>query len=211
MPASPFSLKTNSPSSKDRDKGPKTQPTTRMAGKRGSAIRPFHFKTLRVIVPCMSQPLSESAQKVQDALNRHGVACEVVELPDSTRTAQEAAQAIGCRVGQIAKSLVFQGKKTNKAILVIASGANRVNEKKLRDLVSEPVRKADADFVREHTGFAIGGIPPVGHTQPIETFLDGDLLQHGEIWAAAGTPHAVFKLTAEDLLKMTQGNVVTIT
>jgi len=159
----------------------------------------------------MSQPLSESAQKVQDALNRHGVTCEVVELPDSTRTAQEAAQAIGCRVEQIAKSLVFQGKQTNRPLLVIASGANRVSEKKLRDLVSEPVRKADADFVREQTGFAIGGIPPVGHTQPIETFLDEDLLKHGEIWAAAGTPHAVFKLTAEDLLKMTHGKVVTIT
>jgi len=159
----------------------------------------------------MSQPLSESAQKVQDALNRHGVTCEVVELPDSTRTAQEAAQAIGCRVEQIAKSLVFQGKQTNRPLLVIASGANRVSEKKLRDLVSEPVRKADADFVREQTGFAIGGIPPVGHTKPIETFLDEDLLKHGDIWAAAGTPHAVFKLTAEDLLKMTHGKVVTIT
>jgi len=159
----------------------------------------------------MVEPLSESAQKVQDALNRQGVTCEVVELPDSTRTAQEAAQAIGCRVEQIAKSLVFQGKRTNRPILVIASGANRVNEKRLRDLLSEPVRKADADFVREHTGFAIGGIPPVGHTKAIETFLDEDLLKHGEIWAAAGTPHAVFKLTAEDLLKITQGKVVTVT
>jgi len=158
----------------------------------------------------MSQPLSESAQKVQDSLNRHGVTCEVLELPDSTRTAQEAAQAIGCRVEQIAKSLVFQGKRTNRPFLVIASGANRVNEKKLRDLLSEPVRKADADFVREHTGFAIGGIPPVGHTKPIETFLDEDLLKQGKIWAAAGTPHAVFKLTAEDLVKITRGKVVTI-
>lgn len=159
----------------------------------------------------MGNPLSESAQKVQDAINRLGLTCEVMELPDSTRTAQEAAQAIGCRVEQIAKSLVFQGRKSNRPILVIASGANRVNEKRLRDLVSEPVRKADADFVREHTGYAIGGIPPVGHTEWIETFLDEDLLKLGEIWAAAGTPHAVFKLTAEDLVKMTQGKVVPIT
>jgi len=159
----------------------------------------------------MPQPLSESAQKVQDALNRHGVSCEVVELPGSTRTAQEAAQAVGCSVEQIAKSLVFQGKTTKRPVLVVASGANRVNEKKLRDLLSEPVRKADADFVREHTGFAIGGVPPAGLAKSMEVFIDEDLLKYEEIWAAAGTPHAVFKLTAADLVKITQGKVVAIT
>jgi prolyl-tRNA editing enzyme YbaK/EbsC (Cys-tRNA(Pro) deacylase) len=159
----------------------------------------------------MSEPLSESAQKVQDALDRHGVRCEVVELPDSTRTAQEAAQAVGCRVEQIAKSLVFQCKTTKRPVLVVASGANRVNEKKLRDLLSEPVRKADADFVREHTGFAIGGVPPAGLAKPMEIFIDEDLFKCEEIWAAAGTPHAVFKLSAADLVKITQGKVVTIT
>jgi prolyl-tRNA editing enzyme YbaK/EbsC (Cys-tRNA(Pro) deacylase) len=159
----------------------------------------------------MSEPLSESAQKVQDALDRHGVRCEVVELPGSTRTAQEAAQAVGCRVEQIAKSLVFQCKTTKRPVLVVASGANRVNEKKLRDLLSEPVRKADADFVREHTGFAIGGVPPAGLAKPMEIFIDEDLFKCEEIWAAAGTPHAVFKLSAADLVKITQGKVVTIT
>jgi prolyl-tRNA editing enzyme YbaK/EbsC (Cys-tRNA(Pro) deacylase) len=160
----------------------------------------------------MCEPLlSDSAQKVQQALNRHGVACKVVELPGSTRTSQEAAQAIGCRVEQIAKSLVFQGKTTKRAILVVASGANRVNEKKLHDLLSEPVKKADADFVREHTGFAIGGVPPAGLSKPTEIFIDEDLFKYEEIWAAAGTPHAVFKLTAADLVKITQGKVVTIT
>jgi prolyl-tRNA editing enzyme YbaK/EbsC (Cys-tRNA(Pro) deacylase) len=158
----------------------------------------------------MSEPLSESAQKVQDALNRHGVTCQVMELPGSTRTAQEAAQAIGCRVEQIAKSLVFQGKTTNRPVLVVASGVNRVNEKKLRDLLSEPVKKADAEFVREHTGFAIGGVPPAGLSKPLETFIDEDLFKYEEIWAAAGTPHAVFKLTAADLLRITQGKVVKI-
>jgi prolyl-tRNA editing enzyme YbaK/EbsC (Cys-tRNA(Pro) deacylase) len=158
----------------------------------------------------MCETLSESAQKVQDALNRHGVNCEVVELPGSTRTAHEAAQAVGCGVDQIAKSLVFQGKTTKRPILVIASGANRVNEKKLRDLLSEPVRKADADFVREHTGFAIGGVPPAGLSNPMEIFIDVDLFKYEEIWAAAGTPHAVFKLTAADLVKITQGRVVNI-
>jgi prolyl-tRNA editing enzyme YbaK/EbsC (Cys-tRNA(Pro) deacylase) len=159
----------------------------------------------------MAEPLSVTAQKVQDALNRHGVSCRVVELPGSTRTAQEAAQAVGCRVEQIAKSLVFQGKTTKKPVLVVASGANRVNEKKLRDLLSEPVRKADAEFVREHTGFAIGGVPPAGLSNPMEIFIDEDLFKYPEIWAAAGTPHAVFKLTAADLLKITQGKVVSIT
>jgi prolyl-tRNA editing enzyme YbaK/EbsC (Cys-tRNA(Pro) deacylase) len=159
----------------------------------------------------MSEPLSESAQKVQDALDRQGVRCEVVELPGSTKTAQEAAQAVGCRVEQIAKSLVFQCKTTKRPVLVVASGANRVNEKKLRDLLSEPVRKADADFVREHTGFAIGGVPPAGLAKPMEIFIDEDLFRCEEIWAAAGTPHAVFKLTAADLVKITQGKVVTIT
>lgn len=159
----------------------------------------------------MSEPLSDSAQKVQDALDRHGVRCEVVELPGSTRTAQEAAQAVGCRVEQIAKSLVFQCKTTKRPVLVVASGANRVNEKKLRDLLSEPVRKADADFVREHTGFAIGGVPPAGLAKPMEIFIDEDLFKCEEIWAAAGTPHAVFKLSAADLVKITQGKVAIIT
>jgi prolyl-tRNA editing enzyme YbaK/EbsC (Cys-tRNA(Pro) deacylase) len=159
----------------------------------------------------MSESLSESAQKVQNALIRFGVTCKVVELPGSTRTAQEAAQAVGCRVEQIAKSLVFQGKTTSRPILVVASGANRVNEKKLRDLLSEPVKKADADFVREHTGFAIGGVPPAGLSKPMDIFLDEDLFKYEDIWAAAGTPHAVFKLTAQDLLNITRGKVVKIT
>jgi prolyl-tRNA editing enzyme YbaK/EbsC (Cys-tRNA(Pro) deacylase) len=159
----------------------------------------------------MSEPLSESAQKVQDALSHLGVTGKVVELPGSTRTAQEAAQAVGCRVEQIAKSLVFQGKTTSRPVLVVASGANRVNEKRLRDLLSEPVKKADADFVREHTGFAIGGVPPAGLLKPMDIFIDEDLFKYEEIWAAAGTPHAVFKLTAEDLLNITQGKVVKIT
>jgi len=134
----------------------------------------------------------------------------VVELPGSTRTSQEAADAVGCHVEQIAKSIVFQGKQSGKPILVVASGANRISEKKLRDLVSEPVKKADADFVRNETGFVIGGIPPVGHLKPIEIFIDEDLLKYGEIWAAAGTPHAVFKLTPADLSRMTGGKIVKI-
>ena len=155
----------------------------------------------------MSEKLRSSAQKVQDALTAIGLPCQVVELPASTRTAQEAAQAIGCTVAQIVKSLVFRGARTGKPILVLASGVNRVREKRLSEWAGEPIGKADADFVRRHTGFAIGGVPPVGHPGPVETYIDEDLLQYDEIWAAAGTPSAVFRLTPNDLRKMSQGAV----
>lgn len=158
----------------------------------------------------MAEALSASAQKVQDALASLGFACRVVELPQSTRSAAEAAQAIGCTVAQIAKSLVFKGKHTGQAILVIASGVNRVNEKKFAAVIGEPVEKPDAEFVRQHTGYAIGGVPPVGHAEALSTFIDEDLLQYGEIWAAAGTPFAVFKLTPADLIKTTGGRVLAV-
>ena len=158
----------------------------------------------------MSDKLSSSAQKVQNALQARGFPCQVVELPDSTRTAKEAALAIGCRVEQIVKSLVFKGKHSNKPVFVVASGQNRVNEKRLSERVGEPIEKADADFVRQRTGFAVGGVPPIGHTEQLETFIDEDLLQLQEIWAAAGTPYAVFRLTPADLQAMTDGQVVSI-
>jgi prolyl-tRNA editing enzyme YbaK/EbsC (Cys-tRNA(Pro) deacylase) len=131
-------------------------------------------------------------------------------MPQTTRTAAEAAAAIGCTVAQIAKSLVFRGMRTNTPLLVIASGTNRVDEGKLAALVGEPIAKADAAFARKHTGFAIGGVPPVGHPAPLQTFLDEDLQQYGEIWAAAGTPHAVFRLTPNDLLALTSGKVIPV-
>jgi prolyl-tRNA editing enzyme YbaK/EbsC (Cys-tRNA(Pro) deacylase) len=155
--------------------------------------------------------LSSSAQKVQQALNAIGMQLEVVELPDSTRTSVEAAQAIGCQVGQIAKSIIFQALASQRPIMVIASGPNRVNEKVIETLIGEAIGKADADFVRQRTGFVIGGVPPVGHIEQIETFIDADLMQYPEIWAAAGTPHAVFRLTPADLLRMTSGRLVSVT
>jgi prolyl-tRNA editing enzyme YbaK/EbsC (Cys-tRNA(Pro) deacylase) len=155
--------------------------------------------------------LSPSAQKVQQALQAMGFELQVVELPDSTRTAAEAAQAVGCQVGQIVKSLVFKAKRSERPVLVVASGVNRVNEKAIEALIGEPLGRADADFVRQRTGFAIGGVPPVGHSERLETFIDEDLLQHTEIWAAAGTPNAVFRLTPDDLVQMTGGRVVKIT
>jgi prolyl-tRNA editing enzyme YbaK/EbsC (Cys-tRNA(Pro) deacylase) len=143
-------------------------------------------------------------------LNAIGLQLEVVELPGSTRTSHEAAQAIGCQVGQIAKSIVFKAITSQRPILVIASGPNRVNEKVIAERLGEMVGKADADFVRLHTGFVIGGVPPLGHTESMHTFIDQDLLQYPEIWAAAGTPHAVFRLTPGELLRMTSGEVINV-
>ena len=154
--------------------------------------------------------MSQSAKKVQQALDERGLKLQVVELPASTRTASEAAQAIGCQVGQIVKSLVFKAKRSGRPILVIASGANRVDERRIEGLIDEPLGKADADFVREQTGFVIGGVPPLGHAGPIQTFIDQDLLNYEELWAAAGTPHAVFRLTPDELLKISDGKVVPI-
>jgi len=154
--------------------------------------------------------LSQSALKVQKALNAIGLQLEVIELPASTRTSQEAAQAIGCQVGQIAKSIIFQALASHRPVMVIASGPNRVNEKVIEVLIGEAIGKADADFVRQRTGFVIGGVPPVGHIEHIETFIDQDLLQYSEIWAAAGTPHAVFRLTPDDLQRITGGMLVKV-
>ncbi len=158
----------------------------------------------------MSDGLSSSAQKVQRTLETLGVDCQVVELPGSTRTAKEAAQAIGCEVAQIVKSILFCTRETRRPVLVVASGINRVNEKLIAGLVGEAIEKADADFVRERTGFVIGGVPPVGHAEAILTYVDRDLLQYPEIWAAAGTPHAVFCLTPQDLTRISAGEVVSI-
>jgi len=159
----------------------------------------------------MVDELSRSAQKVQDALQDLGLAYGVVELPQSTRTVADAARAVGCDEGQIVKSLVFKTRQSGEPVLVIASGSNRVNEKKIGALVSEGVKMADADFVRRRTGFAIGGVPPLGHAEPLQTFIDEDLLLYDQVWAAAGTPRAVFDLDPRDLPRMTGGRVVSIT
>jgi Cys-tRNA(Pro) deacylase len=158
----------------------------------------------------MSKELGASAQRVQDALKSNGLSCQVIEMRETTRSAMDAAQAVGCEVGQIVKSLVFRGKQTQKPYLVVASGANRVNVKKIGKLVSESIKMANPDFVREQTGFAIGGVPPLGHPHPLETLIDEDLFKHDEIWAAAGNPNAMFKLTPVDLKKITKGKVISV-
>jgi prolyl-tRNA editing enzyme YbaK/EbsC (Cys-tRNA(Pro) deacylase) len=154
--------------------------------------------------------LSPSAQKIQNLLNSLGYSYTVIEHAESTRTAQEAADRAGCELGQIVKSLIFKGRKSGKPILVLTSGPNRVNEKRISEYAGEPIGKADADFVRAVTGFAIGGVPPIGHVEKMETYLDEDFLQYPTIWAAAGTPNAIFELKTEDLQKMTGGTVVNI-
>lgn len=155
--------------------------------------------------------LPSAAQRVQAALEAVGDGLKVVEMPDSTRTAVDAAAACGCSVGQIAKSLVFRTRETGRPLLVIASGPNRVNEKRVGQLLGEKIGRADADFVRAETGFAIGGVPPVGHSQKITTIVDEDLLQFDTIWAAAGTPRCVFQVTPQVLAAATGGQVARIT
>ena len=156
--------------------------------------------------------LSPSAQKIQNLLNSLGYHYAVIEHAESTRTAQEAADRADCELGQIVKSLIFRGKSSGKPILVLTSGANRVDEKRISGYAGEAISRADADFVRSVTGFAIGGVPPIGHTrrEPMETYLDEDFLQFKTIWAAAGTPNAIFELNTEDLQKMTGGTVAQV-
>ncbi len=153
---------------------------------------------------------SASVQRVEKALEVHGMPGRIVHLPTSTRTAQDAAAAIGCPVATIAKSLVFQLETSGQVLLVIASGSHRINEATLSLLVADRVLKADARFVRQATGFAIGGVPPVGHPGDVQILLDASLLQYPEIWAAAGTPHAVFRLSPEELKRITGGRVVSV-
>ncbi len=154
--------------------------------------------------------LSPAAQRVQDALIDRGTQLEVRELPASTRTAVEAAQVVGCQLGQIVKSLVFRGALTGQAVLVETSGANRVSETRLAEHVGEPVQMASAEFVRRHTGFAVGGVPPLAHAQPLRTFIDRDLMSYQEVWAAGGTPQALFALTPAQLVELTRGEVIDI-
>ena len=154
--------------------------------------------------------LPAAAQRVQEALSTINIATDVVEFPQGTRTAADAAQAIGCTVAQIAKSIIFKGATSGKGILVITSGANRVNEKSIAQHIGEAIGKADADFVRAKTGFVIGGVPPLAHAEPLITLFDEDLWQFDEIWAAAGTPSAVFRLTPDDLLRMGNGRKVNV-
>lgn len=154
--------------------------------------------------------LHPSARRIQDELTRLGIPSKVVELEESTRSAAQAAQAVGCGIGQIAKSLVFRSAHTGKPILVITSGANRVDEAGFGRRIGHTIERADPDFVRNATGFAIGGVPPVGHASPIDVYFDEDLLQHPTIWAAAGTPRALFEVDPNLLLSACRGTSIRV-
>lgn len=158
----------------------------------------------------MAEELKKSAKKFQNRLAEFGHSHQVKQLPDSTRSAKEAAEAIGCKVEQIAKSIIFKLKNAKEPVLIIASGKNRVNETIIEILVDDELEKADADFVKQMTGYSIGGVPPLAHDRPIMTFIDEDLLEFDTIWAAAGHSQAVFELTPRELKSMTLAEIVQI-
>ncbi|MGE0734155.1 MAG: YbaK/EbsC family protein [Alphaproteobacteria bacterium] len=158
----------------------------------------------------MTAPLPPAAQHVQDLLRSLGFANIVREMPGSTRTSAEAAAAVGCGVAQIAKSIVFRLKPGPGAVLVVASGTNRVDERKIATLLGEALGKADAEFVRGATGYVIGGVAPIGHASKLRIVIDRDLLNFENIWAAAGTPYCVFEMTPDELVRMTGGTVADV-
>jgi prolyl-tRNA editing enzyme YbaK/EbsC (Cys-tRNA(Pro) deacylase) len=157
----------------------------------------------------MAEELSPAARRVQDLLRAAGSDAQVRQFAATARTSAEAAAAIGCEVAEIAKSLVFKAA-SGRPVLVIASGVNRVDERKIAAALGEPIGKADASYVRDRTGYAIGGVAPIGHASLPAIFIDEDLRGYATIWAAAGHPHAVFPLTPAELERLTQGRVIAV-
>ncbi|NIY73433.1 YbaK/EbsC family protein [Marivivens donghaensis] len=143
--------------------------------------------------------MSKSVNRVQEAAKSLGLDVEVVRMPDSTRTAADAAKACGCEVGQIVKSMIFEGVESGDLKLLLVSGAHDVDLTTISDHVGEGLTRADPKRVREETGFAIGGVSPIGHLAPIATWMDDTLLSYQEVWAAAGAPNAVFRVAPDDL------------
>jgi prolyl-tRNA editing enzyme YbaK/EbsC (Cys-tRNA(Pro) deacylase) len=146
--------------------------------------------------------LSPTAQRVQSVLTSLGSNAVIHEHPEACRTSAEAAVVLGCTVAQIAKSVIFKGTSSGQSILVIASGANRIDTKKVALIAGEEPGKADADFVREHTGFAIGGVSPIAHAKPGKVFFDQDLLQFDAVFPAGGTPQAMFRIEPNELRRI---------
>ncbi len=155
--------------------------------------------------------MSKSLRRVQSALEAAGLAVEIRETDDSARTAEGAAAAVGCVVDQIAKSIIFRGKATGHVLLFLTAGGNRVDPAKATALAGQPLGKADAELVRSETGFAIGGVAPVGHLNQIAAWLDPRLLAFDVVWAAAGTPRHVFAIAPADLLRLTGATMANFT
>ena len=153
---------------------------------------------------------NKRARIVQRALEDAGLDCQVKELPDSTRTVKDAARAVGCQPAQIAKSIVFMAAQSERPVLVVASGTNRISEALIEQELGEAVVQASPKFVRQTTGFAIGGVPPCGHVGEVILFIDQDLFSFDSIWLAAGTPNAVFVMSPNDLVSLTGGKVIAV-
>jgi prolyl-tRNA editing enzyme YbaK/EbsC (Cys-tRNA(Pro) deacylase) len=157
-----------------------------------------------------AKPLPASAQRVQDALAAAGLTAQVIELAVAARTSQQAADALGIEVGQIAKSLIFRATQSDRAVLVIAAGDRRVDEARIAAHLGEPIGRADPTFVREHSGFAIGGVAPLAHARPMVTFVDTSLRRFDVVWAAGGTPHCVFPLAPDALVRVSGGSEIDV-
>lgn len=153
---------------------------------------------------------SSGAERFRAAAADRGLAIAIVEMDESTRTAQEAATACECDVGQIVKSLIFQTRDTADAVLLLVSGTNRVDQDKVAATIGQPLDRPDADFVKEFTGYSIGGVPPFGHARSMTTYMDADLLEHDTVWAAAGTPKAVFSISSARLRDVTQAATIAV-
>ncbi len=147
--------------------------------------------------------LFPAEQRVADALAAHGLPGRIIVLDQLATTAQMAADALGVEVARIVKSLLFRGAESGKPYLLLVSGANRVHEKRTGRLIGEAIERPDADFVKLHTGFSIGGVSPYGHPSKLDTFVDEKLYEFATVWAAAGNPRSVFEITASDLERTT--------
>jgi prolyl-tRNA editing enzyme YbaK/EbsC (Cys-tRNA(Pro) deacylase) len=158
----------------------------------------------------MNTPLSPTAQRVQDALRALRSDAVIREHAEACRTSAEAAIVLGCTVAQIAKSVIFRGEASGQSILVVASGANRVDTQKIEALAGEKPGKANPDFVREHTGFVIGGVSPIAHVKPGKVFFDKDLLQFDAVFPAGGTPQAMFRIAPGELLRISGATLADI-
>jgi prolyl-tRNA editing enzyme YbaK/EbsC (Cys-tRNA(Pro) deacylase) len=146
--------------------------------------------------------MSKSVKRVARILDESGITAEIVEMPESTRTAEEAAQAAACELDQIAKSIVFRAETHKTAVMFVTAGGNRVDPEKASALAGEPLGKADAALIRAQTGFVIGGVAPLGHLNPVRAWFDPRLLDFEVVWAAAGTPRHIFRVNPRDLLRL---------
>lgn len=154
--------------------------------------------------------LPSACQKVARAFEQSGTAILIVQHEQSARTAQEAADACGCDLAQIVKSLIFTRVDTDQIVLLLVSGANRVHETRTGRQIGAKLKRAEIERVRRETGFAIGGIPPFGHLTKLETYIDEDLLEHKDVWAAAGTPNSVFNIDPKNLADLSEAKIICV-